>query len=241
MGGPATLPDRPLPISPKELSWLHGCRQVAVHLGGLSEFASWRPRSYQVSRRRPGPPGRRWALPGRRGGRGSPGGGLRGAGGAEGRRECRGAAGKDGIGVLGCAPGSGAGVEASARGWERVGADFISGFGEEQHDRVLEAAAGSGLRSPGSWGGLFAFWIEQRLARHSSQASREREPQGWVMRTDVSEGEVGGFSCPASPKPPLPSTDTLPTEGLDCSQVSDLPFAPFALGCLMASDPSRWF
>lgn len=92
---------------------------------------------------------------------------------------------------------------------------------------------------------MFAFWIEQRLARHSSQASREREPQGWVMSTDVSEGAMEGFSCPAPLKSPLPSTQTLPTgsfaERLDCLQVSDLPFTAFTLGCLMASDPSLWF
>lgn len=91
---------------------------------------------------------------------------------------------------------------------------------------------------------MFALWIEQRLARHGSQASREREPQGWVTSTDVSEGEMEGFSCPASPKSPLPSAHTLPVgcfaEGLHCSQVSALPFTAFALGCLMASDPSLW-
>lgn len=61
-----------------------------------------------------GRPRRRWALPGRCGGRGGPGGGLRGADGGKGCGKCCGAAGKDGIGFLGCAPGSGAGVEASA-------------------------------------------------------------------------------------------------------------------------------
>lgn len=122
-GGPAALPDRPLPIAPKELSWLHGCRQVAVHRAGLSEFASWQPRSYQVSRSPEGAGLRRGAA----GLEATPEGVCGVPVGEKGCGECCGAAGKGGIGVLGCAPGSGAGVGASVRGWERFGAGFGSG------------------------------------------------------------------------------------------------------------------
>lgn len=114
MGGPGTLPDRPLPISSKELSWLHSCGQVAVHLGGLSEFASWRPRSYQVSRCRPVPPRGGGLCRSAAGVGAAPEEGLRGTDRGKGRGKGCGEAGKDVIGFLGCPSGSGAGVEASA-------------------------------------------------------------------------------------------------------------------------------
>lgn len=148
MGGPATLPDRPLPISPKELSWLHSCRQVAVHLGGLSEFASWRPRSYQVSRCRPVSPQGGGGLCLLCGGRGSPGGGLRGADGGKGVREVLRSGGEGWDRLFGV----------RARGWSRCGSicvrvgesrgRFHLRLGEEQHDRLFRKqlqAVGSGV------------------------------------------------------------------------------------------------
>lgn len=85
-------------------------------------------------------PGGRWAPPGRCGAGAAPE-GICGV--PVGER----AAGKGGIGVLGCAPGSGAGVGASVRGWERVGAAWSAGsarnntlvcFGSSCRQRALE-------------------------------------------------------------------------------------------------------